>query len=224
MSSIMPVRSGRGARHAMPKLGTLCRLLAKPGDRSRQNGCACSNLNWAHAGILRVLIPAVRDRLTSSSRRAPVLRETSQWSSIGARRSHLHSVRMSACVALGRCVSFRPPRRSRPPVKPPHLFFARTRATFLKAKGTLAPRRPSSRPDSPNVPFSPDAQDTGGAYTRHQHGGIASMRLRCLRTVARQPSGVAPRPFVLAIVLSGARWVGRAGGDAAVHPRIDRRR
>ena len=220
----MPVRSGRGARHAMPKHRTLCRLLAEPGDRSRQNGCACSNLNWAHAGILRVLIPAVRDRLTSSSRRAPVLRETSQWSSIGARRSHLHSVRMSACVALGRCVSFRPPRRFPPARKASSSIFRANPGDLSKAKGTLAPRRPSSRPDSPNVPFPPDAQDTGGAYTRRQHGGVASMRLRCFRTVARQPSGVAPRPFVPAIVLSGARWVGRAGGDAAVHPRIDRRR
>jgi len=128
-------------------------------------------------------------------------------------------------VRRARKVRLIPSTPSLPPaLKPPHLFFARTRATFLKAKGTLAPRRPSSRPDSPNVPFSPDAQDTGGAYTRRQHGGVASMRLRCFRTVARQPSGVAPRPFVPAIVLSGARWVGRAGGDAAVHPRIDRRR
>ena len=74
-----------------------------------------------------------------------MLRETSQWSSIGARRSHLHSVRMSACVALGRCVSFRPPRRSRPPVKPPHLFFARTRATFLKATHRTFPFPPMRR-------------------------------------------------------------------------------
>ena len=221
----MPVQSGRGARYAMPKLRNPVPTPRQAGRPKSSKWLLSRNLNWAHAGILRVLIPAVRDRLTSSSRRAPVLRETSQWSSIGARRSHLHSVRMSACVALGRCVSFRPPRRFPPARKASSSIFRANPGDLSKSEGNP---RSSSTFVSPRLTerstSSPDAQDIGGAYTRRQHDCVASMRLRCLRTVARQPSGVAPRPFVLAIVLSGARWVGRAGGDAAVHLRIDRRR
>ena len=64
-----------------------------------------------------------------------MLRETSQWSSIGARRSHLHSVSMSACVALGRCVSFRPPRRFPPARKATSSIFRANPGDLSKSEG-----------------------------------------------------------------------------------------